>query len=178
MLSTDATVDLSFVEEEAQISLRGPCPGWFKLLLATFGKDLKQVPLLQVFQVAAGRPEMKSLLYQLMWNLSRAIDMGMGGQVTGKQVHSRVVFQWLDIKALLGTPASICRKLAEYVYEGAQLSIGQSVFSISTDKASVKGLSLTNSVIVFPNNLAIVCCPVVRWQSMGCQIHICLHLWI
>jgi hypothetical protein len=169
-MTSSGTVDLSWVEEHAEKTPRSCCVGWKKLLVQAFGSDLQSVSLIELFRRCAGHAEIRSLLYQLAWHLSLQLDVSLAGQVTGKNTHARVVFKWSELKDIMADPDASSHRLAEYVMEGAEMTIGHPVFSISTDNASVKGLMLQNSLIVLPNNLAILCCPCVPRLYLCCVL--------
>jgi hypothetical protein len=73
-------------------------------------------------------------------------------------------------------------RLVEYVAAGVLASSTFRAVSLATDGATPAGMHLQNSVLVFANNLAIMCCPVVAGgfpkssesqASAGSSVNVC-----
>lgn len=162
VLCSDGTMDFSPIEAVATQHDFGHALKWYQSLSKLMGGTLGQLPLLDFFRMTAGINELRPLVVQLLWRLSLHLEASLGAQAQEKCSGVRAVFGWQSAEDAFCDARSIAHRLAEYVFEGAALTRMHPTFSISTDKATVKGLPTQNSVIVLPNNLGIICCPAVQ----------------
>ena len=160
------TMDLSeWAGQVLNNELANDCPKvvWWKAVKNLMGDD-HVVSLIDVLQgKAMVEKEHKVFISQLLFQLSMRAEYvlraSLGGTGSSWAVRADVVDQ---------DPARDIRKmdlrLALHVAAAKVATEGHQHFSISHDKAFVKGLSLQNAAFVLPTNMGAVMIPAVLWR--------------
>ena len=125
--------------------------------------DEHQLHLKRLMQVAQDSITLQPLLTQLFWRLGERLEVvvltGRRKGVSGPDMEVPIDANEMELTAC--HPSVQDAHIAKYVYSSVEASRGQDCFSIATDKGQIGGLSLMNSIIVYPSNLAVICPPVV-----------------
>lgn len=121
-----------------------------------------QVPLHRFCSFAMQKSVLRPLLAQVLVAASWQIELSLGKCVTApatKGDMQRVGMRWLSSTEADLVGNRLEKSLASHVYAGRLRLAGQRSLGIATDKASVKTLSLQNSIVFSPASLAVLCCP-------------------
>jgi hypothetical protein len=149
------------------------CATWLTILAKAFGNELAAVPLLDVLKFGCGHKPLVPLVSQLVHNLALHIEKALGLQVSAGHAHKTVSLKWVALEDIMSDGNAVARRLAEYVASSVEVSACSNILTIATDKASIKALPMTNSVIVYPNNRAVVCFPQVVLAGDRVRISAC-----
>ena len=121
----------------------------------------REVSLKTLMQVCQQRPALQRILAQLLWRLGSRMDFViMKGRKKGE--CSDILTVPMDTKEVELTscsPATQDAYLVKYLYAAVNKSFNQRTFSLATDKATVGGLPIQNTILVYPDNVAVVCPP-------------------
>lgn len=128
-----------------------------------FGIGRTQVPLIQLLEHIAPCRKLSSFVQQLMLHVSFRFEVALAGALG----ESDTTFN-MNYPSQMPAPddPTMEEKLYKYVVAGAGESMKHLTLTIATDKASPAFQSLTNAVMVFPNGVAVLCCP---------QAGLCVH---
>ena len=128
-----------------------------KLALHGVDANTETVELTAVFRILGDDQRMQGLLGQICFALAAQLEASLGEGQRGlgpTELASLAYSDWMEVGA-----ADMDEKLLHYVLSGVDESHRHRVMSIATDKAGPAGMSLLNSVVSFPNNKMILCCP-------------------
>ena len=135
---------------------------WVKEIRESCGDEL-QLPLKRLLQVAQDNITLQPMLAQLFWRLGERLEVvvltGRRKGTCGPDLEVPLDSDEMELTAC--HPSVQDAHIAKYVYSSVEASRGKDCFSIATDKGQIGGLSLMNSIIVYPDNLAVICPPVV-----------------
>lgn len=120
--------------------------------------------LMTVLRSTSGNPALRSLHRQLVWHLGRHVHQLVMRTLKG-QVVPVVSASEVTIADMISNPDKLDVALVRYVASCRSATSGHTVLSLATDKSSVNGLQLQNSVIVLRNGSAIVTPPQVPFVS-------------
>lgn len=127
---------------------------------------------------AASQKNLLPLLAQVLYGISVAIEKTCGALVQMKlQPAPSFSFRWCGVGDLIqqdGVETYITQFVANCT-ESFEKSCRDFVFSITTDKGTVNGLPLQDSVVAPPCGLAWICAPVVSF--VGASVRVGLGLF-
>ena len=126
--------------------------------------DDELVPVQRLFEVAYFA-ELAPLQGQLVLWSSKTIADSFGRQVLAARGKTErfdahpVVYKSSEAGIFSDAPES---RLAQYNFACVEESMKSNVMCISVDKANPGKQTVSNGVIVFPNNVMVLCCPTVK----------------
>jgi hypothetical protein len=127
-----------------------------------------KVPLLRMVRGLMPHKGADAVWMQLLHIMARTLEATLAQQQTGSKPgpSSGASMQYAS-KAIVVGARDMDEKLFQYTTAAVNYARGYNTFSISTDKCNPGALSLMNSVICYPSNTMIVCCPVVIRDGGG-----------
>ena len=161
-------MSISQFEEAARADQSGMAARWLVLVSkggACTGKaDIHLYDMLR----AARHSSLDAFVGQLVMWMSLRLEASWGEQHRAAKVSKKgegqrpCTFLKRGWDALLNH-GGLAARLVQYTQTAREESAKHSVFTISVDKGNMIKLTLANGCIVYPNNLAVVCCPSVPW---------------
>lgn len=169
-LSPDGVLDFTQLQERG--TRRGKdsvaSAWWAELNARLHDRQPVSPQATDVMQRCAGSPTLTPLLAQLFWVLSERLEKVFGDQSKGiekKATPQPMTLRWQDRAAAFEN--NLDAHLAEYTLSAVQCASGCKYLTFATDKSSVNGLPLQNSVVVTSSGIGIVCVPQVPlWQIL------------
>lgn len=168
--SADAFIDFGELFHE---SCEAPLPTqqkWSGLLFRRgFGHERSRVAVMDFLAQVVPLSALASFTKQVLLHLSARLERCLAAAKDGSHDHCGMSFGWKSQAPSLGDPCMEA-KLYGYVIAGVEQSKLHRTLTIATDKCSPTYQSLGNSVIVYPNGVAVLCCPqVVVGRGVGPQ---------
>ena len=118
------------------------------------------LPLMDFLSKCGLDPKLTSFISQVLWQLSLQIELHLAEiGATDDKTGSTCSFQWSG--PISHDDPDLELKLVAYQQNCITASLSQRVVSMASDKGCPAGQTLLNSVICFPNNMALLCIPVV-----------------
>lgn len=133
---------------------------WQRALLARCEGDFS---LQRVLGVAAATRELHGLFRQLIWHVGRQVHDTVMRALKG-QAAPGFAAKEVSMKDVLADASRLDTQLVRYVASCRSASAGSHVVSVATDKSSVCGLQLQNSVVVLPCGKALIAPPQVALE--------------
>jgi hypothetical protein len=120
------------------------------------------IPLMKFLEIAICAKQCRALVAQILVALASQLELCFAAQGQKKFTSTarQMLFSMRNLEDQMGGN-SMSYKLAQYVYLGAESCRHHLFMTIATDKASPAMLSLSNAIIVYPDNTGVLCCPQV-----------------
>eukprot|EP00971_Amphidinium_carterae_P051781 1019527-Amphidinium_carterae.1 len=164
---TNGRVPLRDLRAASDVAAGAGCAWWTKMVETYSHHDT--LPLATLLTDSSHVPAWSTFHAQLCYRASLALQTRLATGVDERgTVQSGIRMCWR--KDEFETGAKLEHKLARYVHNSRTEASGTRCFAIASDKAWCHGLPLQASIIVVPENLAIVACPVVS-RLVACPIH-------
>ena len=126
--------------------------------------------LIDVLLHTAGEPSCEGLYKQLLWTCSVKVELAIVQSLSSGVSHNDIDATQTDIMALMHHPKRLCHELWRYTEASRRVSAGNVTFSVSTDKAHVTALPLSNTLVTLVDETAFICVP----QAM----YLCMYLYV
>ena len=172
VVGRDGTVDVSPLILAAQtLPARSHLPAkrWGKLL-QDLGDVCSLYDLLHRVSSATTESRARSLSAQLVCGVAKRVELFAYKQLTDPAVPPCALACAVDaVENSLKTSRDVDVVLYQHLMSGRSAICNTPCISMGSDKAWVKGMNLANTVMVLPNNVAIVCAPQVRRANIGSQ---------
>jgi hypothetical protein len=137
------------------------------LLREGFSPIAPSVPLLDVFSKLCGNQSFDYFVAQLFYALSTQLELALAEQ--RDDGTSPISFTWAN--GISHKSQDMEMKLVAYRQNAQLESMNHNVISISSDKGNPCSMNLLNTLICFPTNVMVLCCPVV-FAMLVADIHI------
>lgn len=145
----------------ANLAKGHPLRRWFHALNASAAIPMNVAELLErSCSSAACQGLFPQVLWQTACRVDSAVEASLGAGYGGPCVCSLT-----GADALWGSAKEVDYNLAKYLASCQTNFCKPQFMSLATDKASVRGLSLSNTVAVMPNNLAMIMAPQVALEG-------------
>ena len=126
--------------------------------------------LVDVLLHTAEEPSCEGLYKQLLWTCSVKVELAIVQSLSSGVSHNDIDATQTDIMALMHHPKRLCHELWRYTKASRRVSAGNVTFSVSTDKAHVTALPLSNTLVTLVDETAFICVP----QAM----YLCMYLYV
>ena len=149
---------------------------WLREVQVCTGASASSVDIFEVLKHIAVEVGCKGLFRQLLWFSTMRLELVLAQCIkTGVSTPDMVKPKLRDIMKVLWQPRLLGHELYKYVTAAKQASDPAKVgnrFTFQTDKANVCGLSLTNTIVGLPNNVAFHCPP---QALLFVVLYVCFH---
>jgi hypothetical protein len=155
----DGTVDFSewHALVDDGIQHRGSiCRRWWALLKSELS-DAFTIPLDSLIMVVCKYKKLSSFCSQVLWSTATQFE----GNALRIPSSSSCQIRNTDLERLHGDQRSVDYQLSRYIESSQEAFVDAAYLSIATDKASVRGLQLCNSMMVTSANVAAILPPQV-----------------
>jgi hypothetical protein len=124
----------------------------------------KKLSLKRLLQSTIDVKAMQSVYRQSCWLLGERVELAIySGREKGKcSLDLSVPLKSTAVELTSMDPSVQDAYLCKYIYSSVEASRNRTSFTMACDKANVGGLSLFNSILVYPDGLAVICPPVAR----------------
>lgn len=133
---------------------------WLNALFATEAQRVDTMQLAVFINKLIKCDSLRSLLAQFVFAAAKQIERMMGARVTNKEVSVGLVMRWRDSGCDLAAN-EVDKYMAQYITNCRMLLRDATVMSIATDKGSVNGLPLQDTIIGVPTGYAVLAPPAV-----------------
>ena len=158
--------DLLDVGQQQQHIKASEVGKWFRQLASSVVFLDGCAKLEDLILVCAKHKVLSPFLGQLAWGASLRIERNIAACSLRKTTLGNVVFEWVEWHEALMDAQRRGKHLVVYVSNGRTAMSQSVVIGLCTDKASVGGLPLQNTVFLTPENVAVLACPTVRMNSL------------
>lgn len=184
---------LSLENLRAQVSLRGPPKEWSAFwgqCADTFGRDQEHVGLVEFLLLLQVQKKLRHIFTQLLWAISLKLEYKvMCALKRGAPATSSLQVEVGAIVNLSWNVRRMDQELRKHLASCRRLTAGHLNFTFATDKASVGGPSLQNTLVVLANGSALLQAPQVQlalgfgpgdlaewrfWNSGGARHRVCI----
>jgi hypothetical protein len=129
--------------------------------LKTGGENVENIDIMTFFDGAAGKPLLRPLVSQITWHIAQHLEAHFAAVLprASKKVGDAGdnSFEWKSEASMLSD--NLDRVLLQVTMGAVESTLHCCCIGFATDKASVNGLPLCNSVISTPCNVANICVP-------------------
>lgn len=136
---------------------------WLRSLQLSLGAHPSFVDM---FAATMGSKKLGPLHAQLLWHSGWRLQVLVQSSLQGSQALGVDCTPWKMLD-LLEQPYQLDKYLASYVYAAQRRWTGRLHYSLCTDKASVGGLSLQNTMVCTPDGVALMAPPQVVLLGVG-----------
>jgi hypothetical protein len=128
-------------------------------------KATSAVPVITFLMATVDKPRLGAVFAQVVNHVARRLEAVLAKAQRGLQEGGDVNLAF-TAKGIVPGSKDMEEKLYQYVLASCHASMDFDIMSLCTDKASPAGMHLQNSAIVYGNNVAVLCCPVVPSRSV------------
>lgn len=169
-VSTDGNIDLRPWRTLATQEPDSIAGGWFRRL-AECVSNMTILPLLALVQVISSDKRLMSanFLGQVLWRIGVRLELVcMAGFSRGVTSSVLTMPRAGAIESLTKSRFSVQDAFCvKYLFNAQEMSRNRRTMSIATDKSTVHGLPLQDTILVYPDNMAVVCPPTATPGGMG-----------
>lgn len=146
-------------------SPKHPLRSWLSQIVG----GLQRMTLVDFFKFAAMRDSMRQLYRQVLWFCGKRLQVSLTTALRKETTFSSSVFNLAEYGCdeLISAAHTLHRMLVRYTIACRGACLGQTCIAVSTDKATVCGMSLQQCLVALPNNAGIVCPPQASFGNWG-----------
>lgn len=136
---------------------------WLRALQLSLGASAR---FADTFTGTMGSKKFRALHAQLLWHCGLRLQALLQSSLQGRKTIGFECVPWKMLD-LLDQPYQLDKFLARYVDAAQRRWHGRIHYNLCTDKASVGGLSLQNTMVCTPDGVAVMAPPQVRFPAAG-----------